>query len=227
MVWTNPSRPPRPGFRELGPAWISAIAALIAAVSGIGGFAAGRSTTSGDNLEPSQQQAPANPATGQKSASTNARTKASTSAKPPPPLSLVDMSPVGDTENAPSNSSVNVNAKHYAESLNFATQEPFCGLSFSDADATYQLDRKYRTLSMQVGLSDASPSGDTATFTFIVDGQQEGPAPTVGVGAPQSVDLNVSGALRVTLKETCSAPNATSDSQANVTAVWLNPTLSP
>lgn len=220
MAWTNPPQHPRRGFRELGPAWISAIAALIAAIGGIGGFAAGRSATSGSDLQPPQQQAPANPA--------------STSAKPAFQLSLVDMSPVGDTEEAPSNSSVNVNAKHYSESLNFTTQEVFCGWGSSSeadttyqADATYQLDRRYRTLSMKVGLSDSSPSGDTATFTFVVDGQQEGPAPTVGVGTPHSVDLNVSGALRVTLKETCSAPNATPYSQGSVTAVWINPTLSP
>jgi len=231
MMDENPQKSQQKGLRELGPAWITAIATLIGAVGSLG-FFAGRSSTPAASPQSASPQISARQAPQARANSVREKTAPSieppSATETPSTQSLVDMTPVGDTNDSPTNSPVNANAKHYNESLNYATQEIFCGSGEPfDANATYQLNRKYRTLTMKVGLSDDSPSGDTATFSFFVDGRQEGPAPTVGVGQPQSVDLNVSGALRVTLKETCSAPNAETSSQANVTAVWLNPVLSP
>lgn len=48
----EPSKPQRPSFREIGPAWITAIAALIAALAGAGFFAGRVTAPNSSNLSP-------------------------------------------------------------------------------------------------------------------------------------------------------------------------------
>lgn len=55
----EPSKPNRPSLREIGPAWITAIAALIASLTGVGGFFLGQRSVEGGSQASSQTTKPA------------------------------------------------------------------------------------------------------------------------------------------------------------------------
>jgi len=82
--------------------------------------------------------------------------------------------------------------------------------------ATWQLDRKYKTLVAGIGLSDDSSTGSSADFTISVDGHTRFQR-TIGVGeSAQVATVNLSGAFRVTLTiESCSLGEA----------AWLDPVI--
>jgi len=76
-----------------------------------------------------------------------------------------------------------------------------------------------------VSLADASPSGDMMKFSLRVDGQRKGLSPTLGAGQTATIDVNVTRAFRITLQSVCtSSPGATGN---KVTAVWVNPIVTP
>lgn len=52
----EPPKPSHPSFREIGPAWVAAVAALITALTGAG-FFVGRATASSNDVPQTNQQA--------------------------------------------------------------------------------------------------------------------------------------------------------------------------
>lgn len=118
-----------------------------------------------------------------------------------------------------------VNGPQYSQTLYDTQSNDFeCSNNGYTDTATYQLDHKYRQFHAVVGLADSSGTGDTVTFSFLVDGQQEGLSPTLAVGKTVTININVTGAFRLVLQDSCASAQANSDA---VTAVWINPSLTP
>jgi len=118
-----------------------------------------------------------------------------------------------------------VNGKPYPQAL-YDTQSNdfYCSNNGYTDTASYQLDHKYRQFHAVVGLADSSATGDTVTFSFLVDGQQEGLSPTLAVGKTVTININVTGAFRLVLQDSCASAQANTDA---VTAVWINPSITP
>lgn len=96
------------------------------------------------------------------------------------------------------------------------------GGSCKDISATYQLNRKYRQFQATVGLDDRSDSGANFTFEVFTGDQADQlatPVRTISFGHIVSIDVDVTGSLRMEPYATCNEPFGT--------AVWINPILIP
>jgi hypothetical protein len=138
---------------------------------------------------------------------------------------LVDMTAVDASSTNYQSGPQQVDSHSYQQTLYDSWDDYTCDGSYAPSQTTYELNYKYRDFRAVVGLADSSPSGETMQFSVLVDGQQKGISPTLGVGQTLSINIPVTGAFRITLQTSCtSAQNA---SGANVTAVWVNPVVIP
>lgn len=164
---------------ELGPAWISAIAALLTAMTAAG-FFAGRVTSSGVMSEaaPSVTSAPESPLVSVPEIS--------------PTKSLMDL-PSPDEFPSYEQSSQRVNGS-LAERV--FSSELYCGINSNTASQQFQLGRQFRVFRAQVGLADESEIDEPVKFTVRVDGEDR--ASTVaGLGELKPLDVDVTNGLRV------------------------------
>lgn len=136
--------------------------------------------------------------------------------------SLIDMTPVSGSD-AVQSGPQSVNAHSHQQTLSDTWSDAVCDGALS-RNFTYELNYKYRQFSVVVGLADTSPSGDTIQFTFLLNNDPIGPSPTLEVGQTKTITVSVAGAYRLTLQDSCTS--TTSGTGSNVTAVWINPTVS-
>ncbi|MEV0920199.1 NPCBM/NEW2 domain-containing protein [Streptomyces sp. NPDC049967] len=104
---------------------------------------------------------------------------------------------------------VRVNARDYPTTL----QE-------SEANGTWQLDRKYTSLVTRLGVSDESSSGDSVVFTIEVDDEKKREITMVPGQDAESMTVDLRDAFRVTL----SVKNPSIGLTAAVGA-WIDPVL--
>jgi hypothetical protein len=138
---------------------------------------------------------------------------------------LIDMTPVSGSSSSFQSGQQSVNAHSYQQTLYDTWDDYNCSGDYSPDSATYELNYKYRQFSVVVGLADTSPSGDMMQFSVLVDNQQKGISPTLGVGQTETINVNVTGAYRITLQDSCTS--SANPGGNNVIAVWINPTVSP
>lgn len=194
-------RQSRRGWRqlgELGPAWITAIAALIAALTGVG-FFAGRTTAPSTNTAPRTSTAARAPTTPATSGAARAATDESSSPGSAPNLS--SMTPVSEDADAAggfTTGPVQIGTTTYQNSVIF-----YCGPGFQ-THVVYNV-AGYSTLSATVGSpNDAQFAvGNNLAVNFLKNGStQLGPTVNVSVGSPQSIHLDLNGTSQ--LEITCS-----------------------
>lgn len=163
------------------------------------------------------------------STSTSSPTPNSSQATPPgTPDSgsqpLTDMTPVSGSSSNFQSGTQSVKGQSYQQTLYDTWNDNNCAYYNSDS-TTYELNYKYRKLHVVVGLADTSPSGDMMQFSVLVDNQKKGVSPTLEAGQTETINVDVTGAYRITLQDSCtSAANAGGN---NVIAVWVNPVVSP
>jgi hypothetical protein len=138
---------------------------------------------------------------------------------------LIDITPVSGSSSSFQSGPQGVNAHSYQQTLYDTWDDYNCDGSYSPDSTTYELNYKYRQFSAVVGLADTSPSGDMMQFSVLVDNQQKGISPTLGVGQTETINVNVTGAYRITLQDNCTS--SANPGGNNVIAVWINPTVSP
>lgn len=188
---------------------------------------------------PSAASGPKNPVVGNSSQSrqdsaagrTNATPNYTASTVPSQPASqsLVDMTPVAGSSSSYTAGAQKVDSKQYQTTIYDSYSDDYdCNYSSSPYpnQATYELDHRYKKFHTIIGLADSSSSGDTATFTVLIDGQAKGIKPTLQAGQTEAIDLSVAGAFRITLQDTCSSPAQYSGLGGTVTAVWADPEVS-
>ena len=165
---------------ELGPAWISAIAALLTAMAAAGFFAGRVTSPPGDTSE----AAPSG---------TSARESVSVP-EVAPAKSLMDL-PSPSEMRGYEQSSQRVNGSP-AERV--FSSELICGVSSHTSSQQFQLDRQFRVFRSQVGLTDESEIDEPVKFTVRVDGEDR--ASTVAsLGELKPLDVDVTNGLRVEL----------------------------
>jgi hypothetical protein len=112
-----------------------------------------------------------------------------------------------------------VNAKPYSRTMHL-TDGP-CSYN----EATYQLSYKYKRLHVMVGLADGSIV-DGMIFTVRVD-EKPPSVVTIAPGQePHAIDVDLTGAYRLTLIVAGSDRCAMGGPDANARVVWIDPTLS-
>jgi hypothetical protein len=116
---------------------------------------------------------------------------------------LADTSPVAGESGT---GAATVNGKAYAHSVTMDLTR-----WITDGAAEYDLGRKYRRLKATVGVTDDSSSSTRVTFEVFADGRKIA-AETVGLGAAQQIDADLTGVLRLKITAT--------RSDGDGTAVW-------
>jgi len=133
--------------------------------------------------------------------------------------SLFDMPPVSGSDSTFAIGPKTVDGHSYQTALYDVT-------SYDDqcvvGQDSFNLDRKYHDFRVTVGVADSTPLGDKVTFSFLLDGQQRGPSPTLPAGQTMSIDIDVTGVFRITLQDICSSSNSSGN---EVDAVWINPVV--
>lgn len=109
-----------------------------------------------------------------------------------------------------------LNATAYTHALSAAS----CSTYSDNAVTTgFDLSRTYTRLLTKVGVSDDSPSGSSVKFEVLGDGRTLA-STTAGLGAPQDIDVDVTGVLRLQIVST-----ALSSGTGTCTVVWADPQL--
>ncbi len=138
--------------------------------------------------------------------------------------SLLDMTAIDPADSLLVSGYQTVNTRQYQQTLFDNTLDEY-GCGDDDPDSTsYNLGRKYAYFHAIVGLADSSPSGDAVTFDVLVDGQRKGIAPTLYVGQTAILNIDITGAFRITLQDLCTAAQDSSNNNS-ITAVWANPSV--
>ncbi|MET9699562.1 NPCBM/NEW2 domain-containing protein [Streptomyces sp. NPDC006529] len=85
---------------------------------------------------------------------------------------------------------------------------------------TWQLDRRYTTLTSRVGVSDDTPSGHTITFYVDVEGARKKELTMSPGDSVETVSLDVSGAYRISL-----GTDGCTYADQRGRGVWIDPVL--
>jgi hypothetical protein len=117
-----------------------------------------------------------------------------------------------------------VNERSYQQTLYDAWRDYNCASSASPSGITYSLNYKYRHFRATVGVADTSPAG-MMDFSLLVDGQQKNVGQDLSGGQTETINVNVTRASRITLQDACTS--SASRAGSYVTAVWINPVVTP
>lgn len=212
MSDSDHNQQPRRGWArlgELGPAWITAIAALIVALTSAG-FFAGRATS-----EPTVAAKPA------KTLSAKHGSASSSAPAVPGQGSSQPAAPAGNSTYLADLSSLSggsgtgdaaVNGQDFPTSV-IVEMNPGPG------DVAYNLGRSWQRFEATIGLDDSSPEGEKVQFQVVADGHSLY-THVFSLGQSVAINLNVTGVLRLELKTTLAS------SYINAAeAVWGNASL--
>jgi hypothetical protein len=170
-------------------------------------------TTTSPTIAPSTSSPTPNPSHISQSTATNSGSQ-----------SLTDMTPVSGSSSSFQSGPQSVEGKSYQQTLYDTWDDYQCGPSYSPDTETYELNYKYRQLHVTVGLADTSPSGDMIQFSVLVDDQKKGISPTLGPGQTEAINVDVTGAYRITLESSCAS--SANPGGNSVIAAWIDPVVS-
>ncbi|NUO59329.1 MAG: hypothetical protein HOV78_21920 [Hamadaea sp.] len=214
----------KPGDASVKVAWIGAAGVVAAAaVTAIAGVVAGLIHLGPDKDVPEGARAGSGNATALDRPSPSAPDGASPSSpagQVAGATSLLDVALVGpEYQRGFSPGTRKVNAVEYEDVY---AADLVCYVVGTAAGDEFQLDRKYRRLVTKVGLGDAgTASGIRVKFTVAVDGAAARSV-TVTLGQVKTLEVDVSGALRMSL--TAEILNA-ADCEGHAAAAWITPML--
>ncbi|MFI0938172.1 protein kinase [Streptomyces sp. NPDC021020] len=193
-------RPALPAFSVLAALIVVSLVVYLVANRGSGGDESAK----GGDIPRTGSSGPANPAAS--SAPAGTPTTAPTTQPPsptlPPTLSLTELQPVAkDADGSLRTGSGTIDTKHYDTAL-VVDQGPEARCQGS---ISYNLARDWNRLTMVAGIDD--DSFDTAAVVTIYVDNQQLYTSQVDVGDPASIDLEVTGVLRLTIVFTDTEPN--------------------